>query len=83
MYGLDLHIWLDVSWKSRSEQTKQKNNTLLKPFVSTDGRMDENISRLVDTLRLTYGAGVVLKLGGVARLEINYCVPIRTQPGDR
>ena len=45
--------------------------------------MQENASMLMDTLRLTYGAGVVLKLGGVARLELNYCIPVKIQPGDR
>ncbi|CAH1786233.1 unnamed protein product [Owenia fusiformis] len=42
----------------------------------------ENLQQLVDTVRLTYGMGVVLNLGGVARLELNYCIPVKSQPGD-
>ena len=33
--------------------------------------------------RLTYGIGIGMKLGGIARIELNYCVPMRTQRGDR
>ena len=34
-------------------------------------------------LRCAWGAGVVLKLGGVARMELNYVVPLAVHPGDR
>jgi outer membrane protein insertion porin family len=36
-----------------------------------------------NSLRLAYGAGIVLRLGGVARLELNYVVPIWIRQGDR
>lgn len=42
----------------------------------------DNLSGLAETLRLSYGAGIVLRLGGIARLEVNYCVPVRSQKGD-
>ena len=45
--------------------------------------MSAHMSDLMDTLRLSYGAGVVLKLGGIARLELNYCVPVKSQASDR
>ena len=38
---------------------------------------------LLSGLRLSYGAGVSMRLGEIARLELNYCVPARLQRGDR
>ncbi|OWR51657.1 Sorting and assembly machinery component 50 protein [Danaus plexippus plexippus] len=32
--------------------------------------------------RLACGAGVALRLGGVARVELNYCVPLKARQGD-
>jgi len=43
----------------------------------------ENLRRLANTMRLSYGAGVVLRMGGIARLELNYCVPFKSEQGDR
>ena len=43
----------------------------------------DNLHKLTNTLRLSYGLGVAFKLGGVARLELNYCVPYIVQKGDR
>jgi outer membrane protein insertion porin family len=34
-------------------------------------------------LRLSYGLGVAFKLGGIARVELNYCVPVRSDRSDR
>lgn len=48
-----------------------------------DAGWKDNLVGLAETLRLSYGAGIVLRLGGIARLEVNYCVPVRTQKGDR
>ncbi|XP_063418963.1 sorting and assembly machinery component 50 homolog [Mytilus trossulus] len=42
----------------------------------------ENLKNLTETFRLSYGLGVVLRLGGIARLEINYVIPVRSQIGD-
>jgi len=38
---------------------------------------------MADTVRWSYGAGLVLRLGGIARLELNYVVPVKVQPSDR
>ena len=46
-------------------------------------RWQDNLTSMFDTVRWSYGAGVVLRMGGIARLELNYCVPVRSQPGDR
>ncbi|XP_074659888.1 sorting and assembly machinery component 50 homolog B-like isoform X2 [Tubulanus polymorphus] len=41
-----------------------------------------NLAHLAQGLRLAYGAGLVLKMGGIARLELNYCFPVKSQQGD-
>ena len=47
------------------------------------GRWKEGLRSTVETSRLSYGAGLVMQLGGIARLELNYVVPVRSQPADR
>jgi outer membrane protein insertion porin family len=51
-------------------------------FDSNRG-LQSNFDTAVQNFRLTYGLGLALKLGGIARIELNYCVPIRTQNGDK
>ena len=52
-----------------------------------DFSRNQNFSRSIDeathNFRLSYGIGLALKLGGIARVELNYCIPIRAQRGDR
>ena len=43
----------------------------------------QSLVSLGSGLRWSYGAGIVLRIGGIARLELNYCVPVRAQSGDR
>ncbi|GBP57357.1 Sorting and assembly machinery component 50 homolog A [Eumeta japonica] len=38
---------------------------------------------LVRTARVAAGAGVALRLGRTARLELNYAIPLRALPDDR
>ncbi|TRZ17857.1 hypothetical protein HGM15179_009265 [Zosterops borbonicus] len=47
-----------------------------------DGPM-AHLQRLAECIRWSYGAGIVLRLGNIARLELNYCFPMGVQPGDR
>lgn len=42
-----------------------------------------HFQKLVECIRWSYGAGIVLRLGNIARLELNYCVPMGVQSGDR
>ncbi|XP_055506187.1 sorting and assembly machinery component 50 homolog B [Leucoraja erinacea] len=42
-----------------------------------------HLQRLVESIRWSYGAGIVLRLGNIARLELNYCIPMGVQSGDR
>lgn len=50
--------------------------------IQTDKPFLENVKGLSEEFRLAYGAGIVLMMGNVARLELNYVVPIRAQTGD-
>jgi len=43
----------------------------------------ENLTMLLDGIRLAYGIGIVLRIGQVARFELNYCVPVKVQKTDR
>ena len=36
-----------------------------------------HILQVTQDFRLSYGLGLALKLGGVARIELNYCVPVK------
>ncbi|XP_050316083.1 sorting and assembly machinery component 50 homolog [Anthonomus grandis grandis] len=38
---------------------------------------------LKENMRISYGLGVALKLGNMARLEVNYCFPYRFEKGDQ
>uniref|UniRef100_A0A8C7MHB9 Sorting and assembly machinery component 50 homolog, like n=1 Tax=Oncorhynchus kisutch TaxID=8019 RepID=A0A8C7MHB9_ONCKI len=38
---------------------------------------------LAECIRWSYGAGIVLRLANIARLELNYCIPMGVQSGDR
>ncbi|XP_016118671.1 sorting and assembly machinery component 50 homolog A-like, partial [Sinocyclocheilus grahami] len=42
-----------------------------------------HLSKLAECIRWSYGAGIVLRLGNIARLELNYCIPMGVQRGDR
>ncbi|XP_062856148.1 sorting and assembly machinery component 50 homolog A [Trichomycterus rosablanca] len=42
-----------------------------------------HLKRLAECIRWSYGAGIVLRLGNIARLELNYCIPMGVQSGDR
>jgi len=33
--------------------------------------------------RWSYGLGLMFMLGGMARLEVNYCIPKNARPGDQ
>ncbi|XP_072047783.1 sorting and assembly machinery component 50 homolog A-like [Amphiura filiformis] len=40
-----------------------------------ENNMQDHFNQLRETLRWSYGAGIVLRLGRFARFEINYCIP--------
>ena len=41
------------------------------------GAVGRDIEQVTQDFRLSYGLGLALKLGGVARIELNYCVPVK------
>lgn len=47
------------------------------------GDLARDLERVTEDFRLSYGLGLALKLGGVARIELNYCVPVKASRGDR
>jgi len=47
------------------------------------GNPGHDFNRVTENFRLSYGLGVALKLGGIARMELNYCVPVRAGRGDK
>lgn len=42
-----------------------------------------HLQKLSECIRWSYGAGIILRLGNIARLELNYCFPMGVQSGDR
>jgi len=50
---------------------------------SAGSQWKEGLLSMADSVRWSYGAGMVMRLGGIARLELNYVVPMTVQPTDR
>jgi len=57
----------------------------LLPSFSYDSRrgVSQNFDEAIRHFRLSYGFGLAIKLGGIARIELNYCLPVRAQKGDK
>ncbi|WAR02835.1 SAM5A-like protein [Mya arenaria] len=51
--------------------------------LSIDQLNRGNLDSFKNTLRMSYGFGIVLRLGGIARVELNYVIPAWQQKGDR
>jgi len=47
------------------------------------GNLQDDIDKLTQDFRLSYGLGLAVKLGGIARVELNYCIPVKASRGDR
>lgn len=47
------------------------------------GNMARDLEQVSQDFRLSYGLGLALKLGGVARIELNYVVPVKASRGDK
>ena len=43
------------------------------------GHPGRDFNKVTENFRLSYGLGLALKLGGIARLELNYCVPVKVR----
>ena len=51
--------------------------------LMSDQQLPTSLDQAVRDFRLTSGLGLAFKLGGIARIELNYCVPLRTQRSDK
>jgi len=47
------------------------------------GNVQRDVEALTRDFRLSYGLGLAVKLGGVARIELNYCLPVKAARGDK
>ena len=45
--------------------------------VGLTGQMGRDLEQVTQDFRLSYGLGLAVKLGGVARIELNYCLPVK------
>lgn len=52
-------------------------------LLNSTGSLNDCIQSLGKNLRLTYGIGLVYRLGQLARVELNYCIPVFHQPDDK
>jgi outer membrane protein insertion porin family len=42
-----------------------------------------SLKTVTRTARMSYGIGMALRLGQMARVELNYCIPVLFQRGDQ
>merc|ERR1719499_149761 len=47
------------------------------------GHPSRDFEQVTHNFRLSYGLGIAVKLGGIARIELNYCVPVKASRGDK
>lgn len=47
------------------------------------GDLARDFEQVTDNFRWSYGLGLALKLGGVARIELNYCIPVTASRTDK
>jgi len=47
------------------------------------GNVQRDLDLLAQDFRLSYGLGLAVKLGGIARIELNYCIPVKASRGDK
>lgn len=52
-------------------------------LLNPSDNLNECVQSLGKNLRLTYGIGLVYRLGQVARIELNYCIPVYYQADDK
>ncbi|XP_076057434.1 sorting and assembly machinery component 50 homolog A isoform X2 [Oratosquilla oratoria] len=84
-----LHLYSPLPFLSRGGTFSDKfrlhgfvNMGNIGDFIMTDD-YKKNLETLVRDMRLSYGAGLAMNLGGFARVELNYCIPFLLQRGDR
>lgn len=48
----------------------------------TVDNIEETLNELRENIRIAYGLGVAVRIGQMARIELNYCIPLAYQRGD-
>ena len=86
--GGHVYVPLPFCWNNFG-QGNFLDNFRLHGFVNAGNAFDfngsslsEKISCVYDKTRVSYGFGLVYKLLNAARVECNFCVPVRAQPTD-
>lgn len=82
-----MHFFPHSNWPQTLSQSfqclvSQVGCDMLSVVCTGDGPR-AHLQKLAECIRWSYGAGIVLRLGNIARLELNYCVPMGVQSGDR
>jgi len=58
-------------------------NIIEKPLSFSSDEFIPNLQSLVEDFKVAYGLGLAIRLGQVARIEINYCWPLRYKVTDK
>ncbi|XP_068228320.1 sorting and assembly machinery component 50 homolog isoform X2 [Palaemon carinicauda] len=84
-----IHVYTPLPLLARGGSISEKfrlhgfvNTGNIGDFVLTDN-YKQNLHTLLRDMRMSYGAGLAMSLGGFARVELNYCIPLLLQRGDR
>lgn len=86
--GLHLHCplpFISSSWKDnfRLQLFSNAGNIVDTPNESNVNNYDYRmIKALTNNVRVSYGAGLVMKLGENAKIELNYVLPFKSQDSD-
>jgi outer membrane protein insertion porin family len=79
----------DSSFNSELEQFYYKTKRIfMKSFISNflyiaAEDFAQSFQQLLSNFRAAYGVGLAMRLGQVARIELNYCWPLMFSKGDR
>lgn len=76
-----LHAYLPLPFKNNFNDFLRLHGFVNAGNISNGEPTD--FEKLVKDYRLSYGVGLVMSFGNKARLEINYCLPIKSQGADQ
>jgi len=85
-WSFGLHLFAPLPFRPSSNGNSFSDLFRTHAFLNAGNLGDWDVMELEDKLRgfrLSYGLGVAFKLGGIARIELNYCVPVRSHRGDK
>ena len=83
-WATGLHLYTPLPFLKRGDYEELFRTHL---FCTAGNNVSENEIKKMDdvfkTFRLSYGVGLAFKLGGIARIELNYCIPVKSERGDK